>query len=146
MDSGKSPTKNSPLQDLLWTAHGESGSWDAVAERVAGTTGEALRRIAEGITRRPQRSTVDAITLGLKAPVAPAGASREAAAILSLLREAVTRQERLVQALGSVPDDEAAATEAEPTANLDAPLVSRRDGARGAVKAKEPKRRQVGGR
>lgn len=110
VDSGKSPRKLTPIQTLLWKAHAAGGSWEAVAERVPGATGEALRRIAEGITKRPQRTTVDSITSSLADAPPPVGASREAFAILSLMREAVTRQERLVESLknAGVPDDDAA--------------------------------------
>jgi hypothetical protein len=130
-------------RDLLKGAFQLRGSWPEVAKLVPGTTDEGLRKIAEGLTKRPRSETLSAIEVALGGGIAPTGGAREAQAILALMREAVVRQERLVAMLsasGVAPDE----YYVDPQMLEDAAEDVRRHAAQTSTAA-PPKRRKTSG-
>ena len=88
----------STLDDLvaLLNAHkAELGSWEAVASRIPGVSDETLRKISEGLTKRPTRETRTLIIGALATPPLPPGQAAELREALRLAREAVSILERL---------------------------------------------------
>lgn len=105
-------------------ARRELGSWESVAGRVGGVSGEALRLIAEGKTERPNRKTIDAVLSAFRGQEAlPSGAARQVAEVLLLLRKAVVTQEQLLARLTELEGidahvDDPIATPTEPAGAL----------------------------